>query len=106
MTSFRPKDLHQISNVESTIVGVAPASGKIARAEETREQIDRIGDVPVFRITYGQVVDLPEPAEGTIYIVSSITAHACAGRNDVYVPGGSVRDADGKIIGCVGLAKI
>ena len=39
--------------------------------------------VPVYRTVFGQVEGLPEPAEGTVYIVSGMVAAACRGRDDV-----------------------
>lgn len=54
--------------------------------------------------TMGGVTGLPDPVEGTIYIVSSLVAGGCPDRADVYSPGtgpgqGAVRDADGHVVG-------
>lgn len=60
----------------------------------------------VIRKTYGEVVGLPDPIEGTIYIVSALVAQLTKDRNDLYLPGNIVRDSRGKIIGCLNLCKI
>ncbi|MCK9576450.1 MAG: hypothetical protein M0R51_11055 [Clostridia bacterium] len=89
-----------------TVIQSIPSTGKIARAQEIRTQIDEINGIPVYKIEYGNTIDLPEPQDNTIYIVSSLTAQAAKDRTDLYIPADSVRDAHGKIIGCRGLAKI
>lgn len=56
---------------------------------------------------YGEVVGLPEPAENTLYIVSSIVAHAVKGkRNDCIVVDKTVRDEKNFIIGCKGFVVV
>jgi len=89
-----------------------PPSGTIARVHESTEIIGKIqvetdGNIPVIRKTLGQVENLPEPREGTIYIVSLIVAQALAGtRSDVYVIGESIRDKEGRVIGARSLAQL
>ena len=66
--------------------------------------------VPVFVKTYGEPIGLPDPEDGTLLIVSTLTAQAAkrAGRDtsDLLVPAHPVRDKDGAIIGCAGFARI
>lgn len=52
------------------------------------------------------VTGLPEPQEGTIYVVSYITAQAVPDRKDVFFPGDPVRDDEGNLIGCAGLSRV
>ncbi len=90
-----------------------PPSGTIARAEERTEleghlQLGAEGArVPVYRVVRGQPVGLPEPEEGTIYIVSSPAAAAVReyfpDRRDVFVPYDS---SYGWIVGARGLARL
>jgi hypothetical protein len=82
-----------------------PSSG-IARCETTETEIGTFADMPVVVTSFGAVVGLPEPAEGTAYVVSSITAQACRGRQDVFVPARPIRDAQGRIIACAALGRI
>ena len=62
--------------------------------------------IPVTATEYGEVEGLPAPEEDTIYIVSSIVAQRCRDRDDVFIPNESVRDADGRIIGCLSLGRV
>ena len=79
-----------------------PPSGQVARVK-ARHDVDAwisdgpdgalelndefFGDaIPVYRPVFGQVEGLPEPAEGTMYIVSGMVAAACRGRDDVVCP--------------------
>ena len=56
-------------------------------------------EAPVF----GEVVDLPEPQEGVLYIVSMLVAARAVGRNDLVSPGRQLRNEAGQVIGCAGL---
>lgn len=79
-----------------------PPSGKVARVSSSPgELLD-----PAWGIyappTFGEIENLPEPVEGTTYIVSSMVAMNCSRRRDVVAPGtGSadepIRDAQGQI---------
>jgi hypothetical protein len=62
-------------------------------------------NVPVVRVEYGAVSDLPDPAEGTYLIVSLLVAMARPDRHDLLVPVELVRDATGAIAGCRALAR-
>jgi hypothetical protein len=49
--------------------------------------------------TFGEVIGLPEPAEGVFFVVSAVVGAAVRGRSDVLVPGtgpsdGAVRAPD------------
>lgn len=56
--------------------------------------------------SYGEVEGLPAPSNGTIYIVSSLVAARCVGRTDVFIPNESVRDEQGRIVGCRSLGRV
>ena len=83
-----------------------PFSGCIARVSLVQENLSPIAGIPVIRSTFGQVEGLPSPVEGTVYIVSAMTASAVGGRGDLYTPGDLVRDDEGQVIGCKGLKKV
>jgi hypothetical protein len=60
-------------------------------------------------VTYledGVEMPLPSEQEGVLYIVSRITAEALPGRSDLLMVDGTVRDDDGRIIGCTGFAQL
>lgn len=62
--------------------------------------------LPVFRTEPGEVVGLPEPEDGTFYIVSRVIAEACRERGDLLIPDDAVRNAAGQIVACKALAVI
>jgi hypothetical protein len=81
-------------------------SSGIARCAQVDEVIGNIAGLPVVVTRFGEVYDLPDPVEGAVYVVSSITAQACKGRLDVFVPARPLRDAQGRITGCAALGRI
>jgi len=95
-----------------------PPSGIIARCKTDRQIIDSfiledVEDVdgwditvPVIKTRFGEVEGLPEPQEGTIYIVSHLVAQAVPDREDVFFPDDLVRDSQGNVVGCRALGKI
>ena len=83
-----------------------PPSGALARCAVTRAQIGVVDGVPVYRATFGAVEGLPPPADGTHYIVSRLVAEASRDRADLLVPDDTVRDAEGKIVGCRAFAAV
>lgn len=60
-------------------------------------------------VTYledGVEMPLPKQQEGVLYIVSRITAEALPDRSDLLMVDGTVRDDDGRIIGCTGFSQL
>jgi len=82
-----------------------PSSG-IARASQKETLTGELNGLPVYKMEYGKVENLPAPKEDTIYVVSLLTAQACPERQDVFVVAHPVRDEKGRIIGAQGLAHI
>lgn len=99
---------HAITFVDANnqIVRTIEASGTIARVSTATKTIDSIDGIPVTITEFGTVENLPEPATDTIFIVSSLVAQRCTDREDVFIPNESVRDIQGRIIGCRSLGKI
>ena len=66
--------------------------------------------IPVERTVHGRVENLPEPSEEVEYIVSLLVAKAAeqGGRitNDLLVVGESVRDNEGRVIGCISFGRL
>lgn len=53
-----------------------------------------------------EIIGLPDPEPGTVYIVAKAVADAApASRGDLMSPGKLIRDADGNVIGCDGLTR-
>lgn len=82
----------------------------IARAVEIVEPAESIGCIPTSIVRYSGTEGLPDPVEGTYYLVSTITAQAASagGRtvDDLLVPGTPMRDQSGRVIGCASLARV
>ena len=54
----------------------------------------------------GNETALAEPESGTYYIVSRIACEAMPERSDLLMVDGTVRDENGRIIGCTGFAVL
>jgi hypothetical protein len=94
---------------EGNLVVSLPSAG-IARATEKVEIVDRLtvdgAEVVVTRVTYGSLENVPVAKDGVKYVVSRLAAEAAPEREDLLVPGPGVRDAQGRIVGCKGLARL
>ena len=100
---------HDITIVGEKATVVIPASGKLCRVTCTVQDTGMtVLGIPVTRNTYGEVEGLPDEEPGVFYIVSSIVRSALIEegiqRGDVLIPNESVRDENGRIIGCRSLA--
>jgi len=84
-----------------------PSSGHL-RVSSRTEPIDKIRNhgltITLLEITE-EYLDLPAEKDGTMYIVSGVTA-ARARRNDLVTPSRIARDKDGKVVGCHALARV
>lgn len=84
-------------------------SGKVARVSVQQIDDGVIGGVPVKKQTFGEIVDLPDPADDTIYIVSALVLSAAkaAGRTDCVAPdtANAVRDDNGRIVSVPGFVR-
>ena len=92
-------------NDQGDITLVIKPEGTPARCTVKREIAFIADSVSVNKSVFGEVVGLPEPIEGTWYIVSRIVAEA-AQRSDLLVPDETVRNSEGQIVGCKSFATI
>lgn len=80
-------------------------SGTVATVATMPATLHDIPGIPVpvaAAPEYGEVEKLPDPQDGTIYIVSGIVLSRCPGRTDVFGPGtgpkdGAIRE-DGRVV--------
>jgi hypothetical protein len=91
---FCEKTLSEKGKVIMTFINLTPhaihlndgrviePSGTVARVSSTHTPFDENG---VCRVEFGETQNLPEPVEGTIYIVSGMVASA-TDRSDVVSP--------------------
>ena len=56
--------------------------------------------IPVYKVRYGEVENLPEKEVGVLLIVSLMIKQACPDRDDLISPLNLVRDDKGNIVGC------
>jgi len=95
---------HPINEV-TTGITVEP-SGIIARCKSTTVKTGEHACVPLFETTFsGEIEGLPDPVEGTIYIVSALALNCAGGRTDVVSPGNLQRDQQGRPVGCFGFRR-
>jgi len=87
-----------------------PRSGIIPRLTEQQKKINSINSngikIDIMEKSFLEPEGLPEPQEGTIYIVSALVAGAVKHRDDLVIPNDTIRDDQGRIIGCKNLARI
>jgi len=94
-----------------------PPTGTVARCNTDFDDVDNITiekvvdgffqgiKLPIRERHFLQPYDLPEPKEGTYFIVSRIVAEACANvRDDLLIVDGTIKEGR-EIIGCEGLAR-
>lgn len=90
--------------LEGKTLEIAP-SGNIARVASEEVLVGYIMGIPIYDTVYGDVTGLPDSEDGVFYFVSRLVKSACPNRADLLVPGGQVRDDNGNIVGCKGLAR-
>ena len=92
---------------EIVLCGKKIVSSGLARCESNTVKIAEIDGIKVNKRCFGAVYGLPEPKVDTIYVVSALVAQAVSAvRDDVYVVDETVRDEEGKIVGCNALARV
>ena len=95
------------NNIETKVV--FPKSGNIARVTELSTPAAGVEYngiiIPLVTTVWGNIENLPEQEDDTMYIVSSIVASAAveAGRDDILVPADFIRSEEGMILGCKAL---
>lgn len=101
--------IYPVDGEEDFRMDIEP-SGETARVVCEATEIARETDdlIPIFEQKYGEIEGLPAPQDDTYYIVSSliISAAQAEGRttSDLLTPAAQVRDDEGRVIGCRGLA--
>jgi len=98
-----PHDVVLVSD-KRNVIKTFPRASSPLRLEQSTEKVGAIGDIPISKTSFGGS-KLPEEKEGTIYIVSSLLCQAYPDRGDFYIPNETVRDENGRIIGCNSLSR-
>ena len=101
---------HDVNLVTTNGSITFPRSGIIPRLTEQQKKINSINsngiEIDIMQKSFSEVEGLPEPKEGTIFIVSALVAGAVKNRDDLVIPNDTIRNEKGNIIGCKNLAKI
>jgi len=98
IVNLTPHDINVIVDGDVTVI---PRDGTVARVNQISTVVDKINRIPVSVVRFGDVVGLPDPVPGVIWIVSALVKQA-VNRSDVVSPGELVRNSDGNVIGCKG----
>lgn len=101
---LRPDGPDEIIGTSEIII---PASGVITRIQEEQSKTTErwLGQaIGIQKIAFTDILDLPEKQKGVVYIVSRIVAQHLGDRADVFCPGDLIRDENGRIVACKGLA--
>ena len=107
MTEIRNYTPHDLTLRHDGREVTYPRSGAPApRVSETTQPAGRLEGWPVQQVGLGDPIDLPEPEDGVVFVVSMITCQAAPGRRDLYYPYPLVRDSSGRIVGAAGLAQV
>jgi len=79
-----------------------PSSG-IARCSKREIHVDTIDGIKITRVMPVETTGLPDPKDGTIYIVSREVADAERDRDDLMIPGDIEYNQYNEVIGYKGL---
>ena len=80
------------------------ASGVVARCAVNTTQVGLLDGVKVNTTSFGEVQGLPDPVEGTYYVVSAMVLTALHGsRSDVLGVSEYVRNESGQVVGAKAL---
>jgi len=94
----------QVFDLQGNFLVTLPPSGQVARCKATTSVVAIEEGIPLLTTVFGTVEGLPEPLEGTTYVVSLLIRSALPNRTDLASPGELLRDSAGQPLGCKGLA--
>lgn len=89
-----------IVDADGNVVRIIESNGKPIRLAARTVPAGEFDGIPLTRTEFGEPVNLPDPEEGTLLIVSQIVKNALPWRSDLVVPAEVVRDDKGQIVGC------
>lgn len=103
IVNLTPHELKLHNEAGELVATIAP-DGRAPRVNMTRVRVGEVGGVPMFRSEAGEITDLPEPEDGTVFVVSGLV-RAAVNRPDLWQPGELLRDEAGRVVGAVGLSQ-
>ena len=105
IVNLTPHTINFVDAEGNAVLTVQP-SGTVARVKVENTMTGTFCGIPMTCSLYSDIENLPKREKDTVYVVSSIVAQRCPEREDVCIPNESVRDAEGRIIGCRSLGHI
>ena len=103
LVNCTPHDINLAKTDGST--EAIPSCGIVPRVStETVELSDEFG-FRLVEVIFGEIHDLPDEEENTIFIVSKICVDAAPERSDLVYPTDLRRDETGRVIGCGALSR-
>lgn len=107
--NLTPHDINVIDEFDQSFT--IPTSGNTVRLDSTEETLFTIpetakfGEIKVNQVSYSSADELPPMVENHYYIVSALVANAYPDRRDFLMVHKTVRDDNGRIIGCRAFAQ-
>ena len=103
----KPTIVIEPTGVVARVSSILHPASLLARAmTEVDHRVGELLRIPVSRAEFGEVVGLPAPTEGIVYVVSGMVLDAMhradPTRTDLLAPGEPLRAPDGQILGCIG----
>ena len=83
-----------------TLIKTYRPSGLNARVSYSWDQIDCVDGIPIEVESNTKVVELPEPIEDVMFIVSTYVFNSCPDRTDLLVPAHQIK-INGRVVGCM-----
>lgn len=113
LVNLTPHDINILDGNNNIILVIKP-SGLVTRCSILTEQVQslevidgkKIISVPIITTRVDRVNNLPDPEEGTLFIVSALVAQSVKDRDDILTSENTLRDYTGKVIGCQSLTRV
>lgn len=99
------KTPHEVKIVDEygDVIKIFPRSTNLIRLESETKRVGELNSIPLSK-TEMKGGDMPPEEHGVYYIVSRAVQEAYPERRDLLIPNETVRDDNGKIVGCKSLA--
>ena len=105
LVNLTPHTITLVVDGETVVVVPEGTVARVMQQETVKTTVEFKGlSVPVMETKFGEVEGLPDPEDGTMFIVSRMVKTAVPDRDDVVVPGKQLRDAEGRIVGAAALS--
>lgn len=93
-----------ICDYYGNLIKVYKPSGLVARVNYGWNRTDYVDDVPIVTQKDTKIMELPEPMEDVMFIVSSYVFDYCSERLDLLAPAHQIK-VDGRVVGCKAFMK-